>query len=173
MGKVIFITGGARSGKSGFGLSLAEKQGGRLVYIATAQARDPEMAERIRMHKEARGAAWENVEEPENIAGVVSSTGGGTVIIDCLTLWLSNLLEKSGSDGFEEMVSRKADSLAGALKNFRGVAIVVSNELGSGIVPANASARAFRDAAGRVNQIIARAADEAYLVVSGLPLRLK
>ncbi len=173
MGKVVFITGGARSGKSGFGLSLAEKQGGRLVYIATAQARDPEMAERIRRHKEARGAAWESVEEPENIAEALLSIGGGTVIIDCLTLWLSNLLEKNGSDGFEDVASARADSLAGALRNFRGVAIVVSNELGSGIVPADASARAFRDAAGRVNQIIARAADEAYVVVSGLPVRLK
>ena len=173
MGKVIFITGGARSGKSGFGLCLAEKHGGRLVYIATAQARDREMAERISRHKEARGAAWESVEEPENIAEALHGIEGGTVIIDCLTLWLSNLLEKNGSEGFEEIASGRADSLAGALKNFRGVAIVVSNELGSGIVPADGPARAFRDAAGRVNQIIAQAADEAYLVASGLPVRLK
>ncbi|MHB8174725.1 MAG: bifunctional adenosylcobinamide kinase/adenosylcobinamide-phosphate guanylyltransferase, partial [Nitrospirota bacterium] len=153
--------------------SLAEREGGRLVYIATAQARDPEMAERIRRHREARGTIWESVEEPENIAEAVSAIGGGTVIIDCLTLWLSNLMEKRGSDGFEETASSEADSLAGALKSFKGVAIVVSNELGSGIVPLEPAARAFRDAAGRVNQIIAQASDEAYLVASGLPVRLK
>jgi adenosylcobinamide kinase / adenosylcobinamide-phosphate guanylyltransferase len=173
MGKVIFITGGARSGKSGFGLSLAEKHGGRMAYIATAQARDPEMEERIRRHKEARGPLWESVEEPLEIIKALNAIGGGTVIIDCITLWLSNLMEKSGVDGFEERSSAEASDLANALKNFRGVAIVVSNELGSGIVPLEAAARAFRDGAGRVNQIIARASDEAYLVAAGLPVRLK
>jgi adenosylcobinamide kinase/adenosylcobinamide-phosphate guanylyltransferase len=173
MGKVIFITGGARSGKSGFGLSMAEKHGGRMVYIATAQARDPEMEERIRRHKEVRGPLWESVEEPLEIAKAVLAVDGGTVIIDCLTLWLSNLMEKSGADGFEERSGAEAGNLANALKNFRGVAIVVSNELGSGIVPLEAAARTFRDAAGRVNQIIAQASDEAYLVAAGLPVRLK
>jgi len=173
MGKIIFITGGARSGKSGFGLSLAEKQGGRMVYIATAKARDPEMEERISRHKEARGPLWESVEEPLEIAEALLAIDGGTVVIDCLTLWLSNLMEKSGVDGFEDRSSTEASALANALKNFRGVAIVVSNELGSGIVPLTLAARVFRDAAGRVNQIIARASDEAYLVAAGLPVRLK
>ena len=173
MGKIIFITGGARSGKSGFGLSLAEKHGGLMTYIATAQARDPEMEERISRHKEARGPLWESVEEPLEIAKALLGIGGGTVVIDCLTLWLSNLMEKSGVDGFEDRSSTEALALANALKNFRGVAIVVSNELGSGIVPLAPAARAFRDGAGRVNQIIAQASDEAYLVAAGLPVRLK
>ncbi|MGA2193353.1 MAG: bifunctional adenosylcobinamide kinase/adenosylcobinamide-phosphate guanylyltransferase [Nitrospirota bacterium] len=173
MNRLIFITGGARCGKSGFAVTSAEKTGGTLTYIATASPGDPEMAARIERHKMLRGDCWKTVEEQLDLPRVFSEIpAGGTVVVDCLTLWLTNLIMASGDD-FEGVSRDKAQWLAEALKGYDGTVFVVSNEVGMGIVPGNEMARIFRDAAGTVNRIIAGAADEAYLVVAGLPVKLK
>ena len=173
MSRLVFITGGARSGKSGFAVTEAEKAGDRLVYIATATAGDPEMEERIRRHRDERGNGWETIEEPLDLAGTVKRIPPERVIvIDCLTLWLTNLLMQN-SEGFEDRAKQEAVRVAAALKAYEGDVFVVSNEVGLGLVPENALARIFRDAAGAVNRKMAEAADEVYLVVSGLPLKIK
>jgi adenosylcobinamide kinase/adenosylcobinamide-phosphate guanylyltransferase len=171
---LIFVTGGARSGKSDFAMSLAEKSGKRPVYIATARPGDSEMLERIERHKQARGDGWETIEEPINISEAVSGLSGGerAVVLDCITLWLTNLLMAEG-DGLEVVATEKTRELVVALKGLDGTAIVVSGELGMGIVPENALARYFRDVAGNVNRVIAEASDEVYLVVSGIPVKIK
>jgi adenosylcobinamide kinase / adenosylcobinamide-phosphate guanylyltransferase len=170
---VIFVTGGSRSGKSDYAMGIANSHGGRKVYIATATAGDEEMAVRIARHKDARGNDWETIEEPLEIQKAFDTIGGRcTVVLDCLTLWLTNLMMEHG-DGFEDTALLKAKELAAVLKNCSGMVIVVTNELGSGIVPENALSRRFRDMAGTVNRIIAEAADEAWLVMSGIPVKLK
>jgi adenosylcobinamide kinase/adenosylcobinamide-phosphate guanylyltransferase len=155
-------------------MSVARKTGRRLVYVATATPGDPEMAGRIERHKKARGDGWRTVEEPLNLAEALSGLkgGDGAVVIDCLTLWLSNLMMAGGMDS-EDSAGEKALELAGAMKGLGGTVVVVSNEVGMGIVPENALARRFRDAAGTVNRIIAEAADEVYLMVSGMPVKIK
>ena len=169
----VFVTGGARSGKSDYAMSLAEKSGGRLVYIATATAGDDEMRERIENHRRLRGMNWKTIEETLDLSGAVSSLGGeGTVVIDCLTLWLTNLMMQD-MEAFEDVAVNKARELADALRTFKGTVVVVSNEVGMGIVPENALSRRFRDVAGLVNRVMAASADEVYLVVSGIPVRIK
>ena len=168
MGKSILVTGGARSGKSAIAEGLALKLPGRPVYVATAQARDGEMSERIARHRMRRGEDWRTVEEPLDLAGALEATDGvGARLVDCLTLWLSNLME-AGRDPVAE-----GDALVRSLAAQSAPVILVTNEVGSGIVPENALARAFRDAAGELNQAIARASDEVYLAVSGCPLKVK
>ena len=172
MGRVVFITGGARSGKTTFALREGARAAGagRKVYIATAQALDGEMAERIARHKKERGSAWETVEAPVHLDEAVREcAAAGVMVIDCLTLWLSNLV--CGGLGVEEAQGALLAAL-GAL-NGQVRAYVVSNEVGMGIVPENDMARLFRDMAGRLNQAVAQVADEVYLMVSGLPLRIK
>ncbi len=170
--KIYFITGGARSGKSAFAEKLAAGIGGKRAFIATAQALDPEMAARIRHHQERRGAAWDTYEEPLAIAELLIKLNGRyqIVLLDCLTLWLSNVM--AHSDG-GDLVSSRSDELVAALKNFGGSCIVVSNEVGLGIVPENPLARRFRDFAGILNQKIAQMADEAYFTASGIPVKIK
>ncbi|MBI5695309.1 MAG: bifunctional adenosylcobinamide kinase/adenosylcobinamide-phosphate guanylyltransferase [Nitrospirae bacterium] len=174
MSRLVFVTGGARSGKSDFSMRLAEDSGLAPLYIATATAGDPEMAERIGRHRDARGGAWTTLEEPLDLVGAISglSGKGHAAVVDCLTLWLTNMMTFSG-DGFEDTARVEAGRLAAALRSFDGVSVVVSNEVGLGIVPDNALARRFRDAAGAANRVIAEAADEVYLVVSGIPVRIK
>jgi adenosylcobinamide kinase/adenosylcobinamide-phosphate guanylyltransferase len=173
LSRLIFVTGGARSGKSDFSARLAEAADGKKVYIATATPGDPEMAERIARHKAGRGDGWLTVEEPVNLTEAVSGIEpGAALVLDCVTLWLTNLL-MTCEDGFEECACARGRELVAALKDISGTAVVVSNEIGLGVVPDNALGRKFRDAAGRVNRIIAEAADEAYLVVSGMPVKIK
>lgn len=174
MRRSVFVTGGARSGKSGFAVRLAEETGLKLYYIATATAGDPEMEKRIARHRELRDERWSTVEEPLDPAGALSRFGAGdAAVVDCLTLWTTNLMMKDGGGDFEAATRAKAIELADAVKEFRGTVIVVTNEVGLGIVPENRDARLFRDAAGTVNRLVAEAADEAYLVVSGLPVKIK
>ena len=166
------VLGGARSGKSAFAQGSAEAKaaetGGRLVMIATAQAFDAEMAERIARHREDRGAAWMTVEAPMDIAAALDGLGADdVVVVDCLTLWLSNLMLD------ERDAAAAAAALVATVGRFKGTLWLVSNEVGFGIVPDNALARRFRDEAGRLHQALAQAADAVTLVVAGLTLRLK
>jgi adenosylcobinamide kinase / adenosylcobinamide-phosphate guanylyltransferase len=165
---IILITGGARSGKSTRAEARARAFAGKPVYIATAEGLDHEMRERIARHRARRGQEWIEHETPlELIAALNATDGGGARLVDCLTIWLSNLMH-GGRDWAKE-----AAGLVGALEAQRSPVILVTNEVGSGIVPDNALAREFRDAAGLVNQTIARAADEVEFVVAGLPMRVK
>lgn len=172
MRHIVFITGGARSGKSRFAQKTAEGWSGQLLYIATAEVRDPEMAARVAAHRADRGARWAAREEPLNLpAALEEAAGYGGALLDCLTLWASNLLEAHPDD--EAAVQGHVRRFLAALERYPGRLAVVTNEVGSGIVPVNALARRFRDVAGKLNQEVALRSDEAYLVVSGLPLRLR
>jgi len=170
--KVTFITGGARSGKSAFAEKLALEIAGKRAYLATAQALDAEMVARIEHHRQRRGTAWDTYEEPLAIAELLKKLSGryGVVLLDCLTLWLSNVMARSDEDS---IVMARGDELVSAIRVFSGSCIIVSNEVGLGIVPDNSLARRFRDLAGFVNQRVAQAADEAYLLTSGIPLKIK
>jgi adenosylcobinamide kinase/adenosylcobinamide-phosphate guanylyltransferase len=162
------VLGGARSGKSRHAEALAERHPPPWRYIATARALDPEMTARIAEHRARRPAAWITAEAPLDLpAALAAAPDGQPVLVDCLTLWLSNLL-LAGADPAPE-----TSRLAAALAAPRGPWIAVSNEVGLGIVPDNPLARRFRDAAGRLNQDVAAAATEVLLVAAGLPLRLK
>ena len=168
MGKSILITGGARSGKSALAERLTLALGTPAVYIATAQPLDGEMAARIARHEARRGAEWRTVAEPlELCTALDESDGTGPRLVDCLTLWLSNLMQ--GGHDWE----RQTDALARTLAEQSSPVVFVTNEVGAGIVPENRLARTFRDAAGLVNQRIATACDEVWLCVAGHPLKVK
>ena len=169
--RIIFVIGGARSGKSSFALSSASALRGSKAYIATAQALDGEMAERIRKHKEERTKEWSTLEEPLKVAGLLKNIRSSydVVLIDCLTLWLSNVLlsnEEGLTDTIDEFISSLRECTAASV-------YIVSNEVGLGLVPDNALARKFRDISGELNQRVAGIADEVYLVVAGMPLKIK
>ena len=177
MSKVIFITGGARSGKSIFEENLALEYGAPLCYLATAQSLDNEMGERINRHQQRRGNAWRTIEEPLHLTQALACGDGSysAVLVDCLTLWLTNLLllyEDLGEEA-EERIMDDVHRLAATLRGMTTPVILVSNEVGMGIVPEHYLGRVFRDIAGQANQIIAAAASEAWLVASGIPLKLK
>lgn len=168
MARTILITGGARSGKS----ALAERQtlalGSPAIYIATAEALDDEMAERIARHRAQRGPAWRTLQVPLALAEALEGSDGGPPrLVDCVTLWLSNLI-LAGRDWEAEVLA-----LAALLPQMRAPVVLVTNEVGSGIVPDNVLARRFRDAAGFANQRLAAACDELWLCVAGHPLNLK
>lgn len=165
---IILMTGGARSGKSTRAEARALSFPGRPVYIATAEAFDTEMEDRIAKHRARRGTDWIEREVPlDLVQALVETESGGARLVDCLTLWLSNLLHS------ERDWSREVTHLADVLPRLRSPVIMVTNEVGLGIVPDNALARSYRDAAGIMNQIIATVADEVEFVVAGLPMKLK
>jgi adenosylcobinamide kinase/adenosylcobinamide-phosphate guanylyltransferase len=165
---IILITGGARSGKSAYAEARTLSLPGQPHYIATAEAGDAEMAARIAAHRARRGPPWADQEVPLELAGTLAATdGAGPRLVDCLTLWLSNLIFA------ERNLAAETQRLCAALAVQTSPVLLVTNEVGMGIVPDNALARAFRDAAGRLNQSIAQLADEVHLVVSGYPLRVK
>ncbi len=168
MARVSLILGGARSGKSARALALAPR-GAPRVFVATAEALDAEMAERIRRHQAERGPDWGLAEAPLELATAIEAHAGGgvTLVVDCLTLWLSNLMHH-GRDPEAE-----TQALLAALAAAPGRAVLVSNEVGLGIAPANALGRDFRDAQGRLNQRVAAAAEHVEFVAAGLPLTLK
>ena len=170
--KIIFITGGARSGKSRFAEELAQNFPGPKAYLATAQPLDGEMAERILRHKQSRAGDWHTLEEPLRVAEAIRKNGDRfhLILLDCLTLWISNLMMAGWS---EENILGEADRLMQAGQATECSLIFVGNEVGMGIVPDNLQARTFRDLSGLVQQKIAREADEVYLMVSGLPQRIK
>jgi len=166
--KLTLVLGGARSGKSVYAEGLIEEQGAGL-YLATAEARDGEMAERIRRHRERRDNRWQTVEEPLELARALelNASPNRPILADCLTLWLGNLME-AGRD-----VDSETKALVGCLGGLPGAVVFVSNEVGLGIVPETRLGRAFRDHAGRLNQAVAAAADRVVFVAAGLPLMLK
>ena len=182
----VLVTGGARSGKSSFVLKAASGIRGSKAFIATAEALDEEMHDRIRMHQVDRGDEWITIEEPLRVTSVLRDTHGKyrAVVLDCLTVWLSNFMMKSQSSGPEgETTERAIDELVGTLRAIgsdeqRAASeerrlFIVTNEVGMGIVPDNALARQFRDLAGTLNQRIAEVAHEVYLVAAGIPVRIK
>ena len=167
--RLTLVLGGARSGKSRYGEGLLAKSPAPWIYIATAQALDGEMEVRIADHKRRRGANWRTVEAPLDLCEAIVKFGedGQPLLIDCLSLWLSNVL-LSRKD-----VAAESERVVAALGEVDGPVVLVSNEVGSGIVPDNKLARAFRDAQGQLNQRVAAIADHVVLVVAGLPLTLK
>jgi len=171
--QVIFILGGARSGKSRYAQKIAKAFKGKKLFVATAQALDEEMAGRIENHKKQRGGMWETREEPIEIVQVVSEmqSNYGVILIDCLTLWVSNLLMAFEDD--RERVENCIKGLIDRLTNIKTTVILVSNEVGSGIVPENRLARSFRDLAGLLNQGVAQVADRVVLMVAGIPVVVK
>jgi|CXWL01.1.fsa_nt_gi adenosylcobinamide kinase/adenosylcobinamide-phosphate guanylyltransferase len=170
-GRLILVTGGASSGKSAFALTVTGKRGAR-IFVATGQPRDAEMAERIRRHQEARGAEWAVAEVPVALAAWIRRAGSryGVIVVDCLTLWLSNLLARHCD---QDAIRRRVETLIEAIRSCGSHIVLVTNELGSGVVPMHRETRRFRQLAGEVNQQIARAADDVYWVVSGLPVHIK
>jgi adenosylcobinamide kinase/adenosylcobinamide-phosphate guanylyltransferase len=164
--QLTLVLGGARSGKSRYAENLTTALPPAWIYLATAEPHDAEMAERIAAHRTRRGAGWRTIEEPHDIASVLAADEG-TTLIDCLTLWLSNRT-LAGADIDSEIVNLEV-ALAARLRPV----VLVSNEVGSGIVPDNALARRFRDLQGRLNQRLAARADRVVLVVAGLPLIVK
>ncbi len=175
-GNSTFIIGGARSGKSGYALELGSNIPGRKGFIATAEAFDEEMKERITLHQKTRSSEWasewETIEEPVDIAKRLLEIAGlyDVVIVDCLTLWLSNMLCREEDS---EHIKTEIGHLTSVLREITCKVIIVSNEVGLGIVPENRMARLFRDLGGWMNQKVASASDEVYLVTCGIPMKIK
>jgi adenosylcobinamide kinase/adenosylcobinamide-phosphate guanylyltransferase len=166
---VTLVLGGARSGKSRYAESLVDRHPGRRTYLATAEILDAEMAERVKLHRARRDSDWKTVEEPLELAAALKAETeqGAAVLVDCLTLWLGNLMGK------ERDVEAEIAGLLAALLQFGGPVVFVSNEVGLGIVPDNALARRFRDLAGILHQRLAEQADHVVLMAAGLPMKLK
>jgi adenosylcobinamide kinase/adenosylcobinamide-phosphate guanylyltransferase len=171
MPEVIYVTGGARSGKSSYALRLAEPYE-RRVFLATAEAFDGEMSDRIAKHKAEREGLFTTIEEPLYIDRALWNLpeGTGVVLLDCLTVWLGNMMHHLGD---EAAISERIDALLGVLRMPPCDIILVSNEVGMGIVPENAMAREFRDLAGTLNRKVAERATQAFMLCSGIPLVLK
>lgn len=162
------VTGGAKSGKSRFAETLAAGLGLRRIYIATAEAWDDEMAARIAAHREDRGADWTTIEAPRDLAGALTKVEPtDVVLVDCVTLWLSNLMLA------EADLDAEISALLHALATCQAPVIIVTNEVGWSIVPENALARRFRDLQGRLNQQLAQQSDRVVAVIAGLPIALK
>ncbi len=179
---VTLVLGGARSGKSGYAERRAIESGRDVVYIATAQASDGEMAQRIAHHRQQRPGHWTTVEEPVELAGAIRRHAGTNtvVLVDCLTLWLSNIMFSHAQDypevgavALPPLFHTERAALLDALSDARRNVILVSNEVGMGIMPMGAATRAFVDEAGRLNQAVAALSHEAIFVAAGLPMILK
>ncbi len=170
-GRTVFILGGARSGKSGFAVGNASAQMGKKAYIATAQAFDREMEERIVLHRKERSGEWDTFEEPLHVPSLIREITNthDVILLDCLTLWVSNLLLTD-----DRLLERYCEDFTATLAGYnRSHLFIVSNEVGMGIVPDNPLSRRFRDCAGYLNQRVAHVADEVYLVAAGIPLKIK
>jgi adenosylcobinamide kinase/adenosylcobinamide-phosphate guanylyltransferase len=162
------VTGGARSGKSSFAEKRTKQLGSSLVYIATSEIIDSEIEKRVAEHQARRGSEWQTLHVPLKLTEALFETDGkGPCLVDCLTIWLNNLIFHNE----DTVVATK--ELIKVLEQRSDPVVFVTNEVGSGIVPENALARRFRDEAGRMNQLISQVADEVYLSVSGIPLQIK
>lgn len=169
MKEIIFITGGQRSGKSRFAQKLAEEYSANPIYLATARHWDDDFEQRIRRHQTDRGEQWETIEEEKRLSSL--SLEGRTVLLDCITLWLTNIFHDNGFKLKIAIEEAKREWNAFIQQDFR--LIVVSNEIGMGLHAADESSRHFTDLQGWINQHIAASADKAYLMVSGIPLQIK
>jgi adenosylcobinamide kinase/adenosylcobinamide-phosphate guanylyltransferase len=172
MKEIVLVIGGCRSGKSRYALELAKKiPGDRRIFIATCVPRDKEMEERIARHKKEREKSWSTIEVPINLpeAIIEYSTKGDLILVDCLTLWISNLILENDNIDMSEPIMRLTNSLEKAQRPI----IIVSNEVGSGIVPDNRLARVFRDAVGFANQSIAESSDKVIWMIAGIPVPIK
>lgn len=169
MARIQFVLGGARSGKSAHAEGLAESAGNAPIYIATAEIFDTETESRVALHRERRGAHWQLVEAPVDLPQAITAadTKGSVMLIDCLSVWITNILVH-GHDTDEA-----TDALAAALASCEGHIVLVASETGLGIIPENKLSRRFRDANGRLNQAIAALADEVFFVAAGIALRIK
>ena len=165
--RLTLVLGGARSGKSRYAESLVTALPAPWIYVATAEARDAEMAERIAAHQARRGAGWRTLETPRDVVGALNAHGTTPLLVDCLTLWLANAVLASAD------VDAEIERLEAALTQAAAPIVLVANEVGFGIVPDNALGRRFRDLQGLLNQRIAARADRVVLVVAGLPLTIK
>lgn len=180
MGKIILVTGGARSGKSSFAEKYVQKHGKKTAYIATAQILDEEMKQRVLLHRKHRETAdWHTLEAPFDAELAIDDCSAyDAVLFDCLTVYMSNLIcmsqmEKKKAAQRQKMIFGAIEKLICAAKKHAGFIVFVTNEVGSGIVPENALARQYRDIAGFCNQYAAEKADEVYFVVSGIPVKIK
>ena len=169
--EIILVTGGARSGKSQYAERRSLEMGGRPLYVATAEANDEEMAQRIMEHRKRRGTQWRTIEEPLELSEALLAERGKTdcALVDCLTLWMSNLLIRHD----DKYAREKVEELVEKLPQLNFHLVFVTNEVGSGIVPDNPLARKFRDLAGWTNQRMAQAANEVILMVAGVPIIAK
>jgi len=169
----MLVIGGAKSGKSSFALEACNSMDRSYIFLATAQAHDKEMEERIRIHRADRNSRWITVEEPVNVTKAIKEhdNRNSVILLDCLTLWLSNLFMRYGDD--QEKINFSVEELAVQLSCTRGAVVVVSNEVGCGIVPENSLARKYRDTAGFANQRIAAVSVKVVTVIAGLPVVLK
>jgi adenosylcobinamide kinase/adenosylcobinamide-phosphate guanylyltransferase len=173
---IILILGGARSGKSRYAQELAERLGRKVLYVATAEALDDEMKARIEAHRRSRPSSWKTVEAASDVAAAIADdvVDADVVIIDCLTLLLSNVAdEDAGVEVWEKRAAEELDRLVALADGAAARFIVVSNEVGLGLVPAYPLGRGFRDVVGWANQMLARRAAEVYFMVAGIPLKLK
>ena len=168
MGKLIFISGGARSGKSSFALELAQKSGKRVTFIATAAPIDSEMRERIKNHKNIRPKDWETIEVKDNLDKKINQAKNRVILIDCLTIYVSHLMNLS-----QKQILNQIRKIIKAIKKSDSKVIVVSNEVGCGIVPNNKLGRDYRDVLGKVNQMFSQVADEFYVMFAGIPTKIK
>ncbi len=171
-GRIVFVVGGCRSGKSRFALRLGQSLGSRGAFIATAQALDAEMNRRIQRHKAARPRSWVTYEEPLDLCKVLEKAEGqyDVIVVDCLTLWLSNLIQL-GLD--QKQLSGRIKELVKTLRRLRTPAILISNEVGLGVIPATSLARTFSDHSGLLHQAVARHAHEVYWTMAGIATRIK
>jgi len=173
--EIILVTGGARSGKSSFALQLAETLAGQKAYIATCPAIDSEMEERIKRHQRQReGCGWHTIEEWSELADLIDGRSDFDVLlVDCLTLWVNNLMYLYGEELSEDLIAEKCTAVLEACRTHDGKIIFVTNEVGLGIVPENTAARKYRDLVGRCNQVIAAEAVAVFLVTCGIPMQIK
>jgi adenosylcobinamide kinase/adenosylcobinamide-phosphate guanylyltransferase len=169
---ITLVLGGVRSGKSRYAQQLAERES-RVIFVATAKDSDDEMHRKIERHRRERPAEWITVEEPLELVQVLAQKARDcdVMVVDCLTVFAANLLETEGDD--QNAIERRVDALCVALQSARCSVVLVSNEVGSGVVPAYPLGRRYRDLLGEINQSVARIADDVVLMVAGLPLALK
>lgn len=175
--RLVTIIGGARSGKSSLAVDLARRYGRRVLFAATAQALDAEMEERIRAHRLERPSGWETAEAPVQVAAAIETCGreSDTVIVDCITLLLSNLMSQAEipESALTSAADREIDLLLGTYRTLNATFLIVTNEVGLGIVPAFPAGRVYRDVLGRVNRRLVEASDQALLLVAGIPVDLR
>lgn len=184
MGKIIYITGGAKSGKSKFAEKMVEEIGEKINYIATLTCFDDEMKEKVKIHKDRRNEKYKTIEAYKNFDIIFENIDEKeTILLDCLTNMVSNLIFEENIDFDKNLkinkekldikIKKEVENLIKVLKKHKGISVIVSNELGMGIVPVYPLGRYFRDIAGEINQYVAEKSDEVYLTVSGIPMKIK